>query len=154
MKSAYLHLFTDMMASVAVLIGGLLMKYYELFWVDSVLTFVIALYLIWMGFDLLKDSTKVLMLFTPDTVPIKKIVDEINAFDSIKNVHHVHVWQLNEDEIHLEAHIDFTEDITLSQFDTILHKIEDLVFDKYDINHVNIQPEFGKNDAKDVIVQD
>ncbi|GAA4942247.1 cation diffusion facilitator family transporter [Algibacter agarivorans] len=154
MKSAYLHLFTDMMASVAVLIGGLLMKYYEVFWVDSVLTFVIALYLIWMGFDLLKNSTKVLMLFTPDTVPIKKIVDEINAFESIKNVHHVHVWQLNEEEIHLEAHIDFNEDITLSQFDAVLHDIEDLVFDKYDINHVNIQPEFGKDDAKDVIVQD
>ena len=39
MRSAYLHLLTDMMASVAVLIGGLLMKYYQLFWVDSVLTF-------------------------------------------------------------------------------------------------------------------
>lgn len=154
MKSAYLHLLTDMMASVAVLIGGLLMKYYEIYWVDSVLTFAIAIYLIWMGFDLLKDSTKVLMLFTPDTIPIKKIVEEINAFESIKNVHHVHVWQLNEDEIHLEAHIDFTEDITLSKFDKILHEIEDLVFDKYDINHVNIQPEFGKDDAKDVIVQD
>ena len=154
MKSAYLHLLTDMMASVAVLIGGLLMKYYQFYWVDSVLTFAIALYLIWMGFDLLKDSTKVLMLFTPDTVPIKKIVDEINAFKSIKNVHHVHVWQLNEEEIHLEAHIDFSEDITLSEFDVILHEIEDLVFHKYDINHVNIQPEFGKDDAKDIIVQD
>ena len=154
MKSAYLHLFTDMMASVAVLIGGLLMKYYQIFWVDSVLTFIIAMYLIWMGYDLLKTSTKVLMLFTPDAIPIKKIVNEINAFESIKNVHHVHVWQLNEDEIHLEAHIDFNQDITLSQFDTILHEIEDLVFKKYDINHVNIQPEFGKDDAKDVIVQD
>ena len=154
MKSAYLHLLTDMMASVAVFIGGLLMKYYQLYWVDSALTFVIAIYLVWMGFDLLKDSTKVLMLFTPDTVPIKKIVDEINSFDGIKNVHHVHVWQLNEDEIHLEAHIDFSNNITLSQFDSILHQIEDLVFDKYDINHVNIQPEFGKDDAKDVIVQD
>ena len=154
MKSAYLHLLTDMMASVAVFIGGLLMKYYQLYWVDSILTFIIALYLIWMGFDLLKDSTKVLMLFTPDTVPIKKIVDEINAFDSIKNVHHVHVWQLNEDEIHLEAHIDFNENITLSQFDAVLHDIEDLVFNKYDINHVNIQPEYGKDDVKDVIVQD
>ena len=148
LKSAYIHLLTDMMASVAVLIGGLLMKYYEVFWVDSVLTFAIALYLIWMGFDLLKNSTKVLMLFTPNTIPIKKIVDEINAFESIKNVHHVHVWQLN------EAHIDFNKDITLSEFDVVLHKIEDLVFDKYDINHVNIQPEFGKDDAKDVIVQD
>jgi cobalt-zinc-cadmium efflux system protein len=154
MKSAYLHLLTDMMASVAVLIGGLLMKYYQVFWVDSVLTFAIALYLIWMGFDLLKNSTKVLMLFTPDTIPIKKIVEEINNFEAIKNVHHVHVWQLNEDEIHLEAHIDFNQNITLSEFDDVLHDIEDLVFDKYDINHVNIQPEFGKNDAKDVIVQD
>jgi len=154
MKSAYLHLLTDMMASVAVLIGGLLMKYYQLYWVDSVLTFAIALYLIWMGFDLLKNSTKVLMLFTPDSTPINKIVDEINSFKSIKNVHHVHIWQLNEEEIHLEAHIDFKEDITLSQFDTILHKIEDLLLHKYDINHVNIQPEFGKDDAKDVIVQD
>lgn len=154
MKSAYLHLLTDMMASVAVLIGGLLMKYYEVFWVDSVLTFAIALYLIWMGFDLLKNSTKVLMLFTPDTIPIKQIVEEINAFEAIKNVHHVHVWQLNEEEIHLEAHIDFNHNITLSEFDDVLHEIEDLVFNKYDINHVNIQPEFGKDDAKDVIVQD
>ncbi|MFL1010539.1 cation diffusion facilitator family transporter [Flavisericum labens] len=154
LKSAYLHLLTDMMASVAVLIGGLLMKFYEVYWVDSVLTFAIAIYLVYMGYDLLKDSTKVLMLFTPDSVPIDKIVSEINAFESIKNVHHVHVWQLNEDEIHLEAHIDFSEDITLSEFDVILHKIEDLVLSKYDINHVNIQPEYGKVDAKDVIVQD
>lgn len=154
MKSAYLHLLTDMMASIAVLIGGLLMKYYQLYWVDSVLTFMIALYLIWMGFDLLKSSTKVLMLFTPDEIPIKQIVAEINAFESINNVHHVHVWQLNEEEIHLEAHIDFNKDITLSQFDTILHEVENLVFNKYDINHVNIQPEFGKDDVKDVIVQD
>lgn len=154
MRSAYLHLLTDMMASVAVLIGGLLMKFYQIYWVDSALTLAIALYLIWMGYDLLKTSTKVLMLFTPEAVPIKEIVAEINAFESIKNVHHVHVWQLNEDEIHLEAHIDFNEDIMLSQFDAILHEIEELMFHKYDINHVNIQPEFGKCDVKDVIVQD
>ena len=130
------------------------MKFYQIYWVDSALTLAIAIYLIWMGYDLLKTSTKVLMLFTPESVPIKEIVDEINAFESIKNVHHVHVWQLNEDEVHLEAHIDFNEDITLSQFDAILHDIEALVSHKYDINHVNIQPEFDKCDVKDVIVQD
>jgi len=154
MRSAYLHLLTDMLASVAVLIGGLLMKFYQLFWVDSVLTFLIAIYLIWMGFDLLKTSTKVLMLFTPDTIPIDKIVQEINALNDIKNVHHIHVWQLNEDEIHLEAHIDFKADITLSQFDRILHEVEELLFNKFKINHITIQPEYGKNDVKDVIVQD
>jgi cobalt-zinc-cadmium efflux system protein len=154
MKSVYLHLLTDMMASVAVLIGGLLMKYYQVYWVDSVLTLAIALYLIVMGYDLLKDSFKVLMLFTPNSIEIEKIVEDIQKLKGIKNVHHVHIWQLNEEEIHLEAHIDFTEDIPLSKFDTILHEIEDLVHENYDINHVNIQPEFGKCDVKDVIVQD
>lgn len=154
MRSAYLHLITDMMASVAVLIGGLLMKYYELFWVDSVLTLIIALYLIFMGYDLLKDSVKVLMLFTPETIQVKDIVKDLQQLEAIKNVHHVHIWQLNEDEIHLEAHIDFNEDITLSEFDVILHEVEDIVFHNFGINHVNIQPEFGKCDDKDVIVQD
>ena len=154
MKSAYLHLFTDMMASVAVFIGGLLMKFYQIWWIDSVLTFAIAIYLIWMGFDLLKASTKVLMLFTPDTIPVDEIVTKLNTFESIKNVHHVHVWQLNEEEIHLEAHVDFDTDITISEFNVILNKIEKFIFDGYDINHVNIQPEFGKTGDKDIIVQD
>jgi cobalt-zinc-cadmium efflux system protein len=154
LKSAYLHLLTDMMASVAVLVGGLLMKFYSVFWVDSVLTFLIALYLIWMGYDLLKSSTKVLMLFTPEEIPIDKIVKEINGLKAIKNVHHIHVWQLNEDEIHFEAHIDFHQNISLSEFDEILHKVEDILFHKFEINHVNIQPEFGKCGDKDVIVQD
>jgi cobalt-zinc-cadmium efflux system protein len=154
LKSAYLHLLTDMMASVAVLIGGLLMKFYNVFWVDSVLTFLIAIYLIWMGYDLLKSSTKVLMLFTPEDIPIDKIVAEINSLEGIKNTHHIHVWQLNEEEIHFEAHIDFEKNIQLSEFDDILHEIEEILFHKFEINHVNIQPEFGKCDDKDVIVQD
>ena len=73
MRSAYLHLLTDMAASVAVLIGGLLMKYFEWFWVDSLLTVLIALYLLIMGYDLLKSSFKVLMLFTPDDLNLEVI---------------------------------------------------------------------------------
>ena len=154
MRSAYLHLLTDMMASVAVLIGGLLMKFYGVFWIDPLLTVLIALYLIYMGYDLLKASTRVLMLFTPETIEVKKIVAVISQIPRIKNVHHVHIWQLNEDEVHLEAHIDFSEDINLSEFDLILDKIEEEVFHKFGINHVNIQPEFGKCDSKKLIVQD
>jgi len=154
MRSAYLHLLTDMMASVAVLIGGILMKYYEIYWIDPLLTVIIALYLIYMGFDLLKASTKVLMLFTPETIEVNDIVVSISSLEGVKNVHHVHIWQLNEQEIHLEAHIDFHRDITLSVFDTILQEIEEKVFNEFGINHVNIQPEFGKCDSKKVIVQD
>lgn len=154
LKSAYLHLLTDMMASVAVLVGGLLMKFYQIYWIDSALTLAIAFYLIIMGWDLLKSSTKVLMLFTPEDLPINTIIKDIQRIEPIKNVHHVHIWQLNEEEIHLEAHVDFRKDITLSEFDSILNKIEALVYHEYNINHVNIQPEFGKCDSKSVIVQD
>ena len=154
MKSAYLHLLTDMLASVAVLIGGLLMKFYEIYWVDPLLTFIIAVYLIFMGFDLLKDSTRVLMLFTPNTIQVQHIVDTILKIKPVKNVHHVHIWQLNEDEVHMEAHIDFLEDIKLSEFDAILEKIEEELYHTHGINHINIQPEFGKCDSKHVIVQD
>lgn len=154
MRSAYLHLFTDMMASVAVLIGGILMKFYEVYWVDALLTLLIALYLIYMGYQLLKASTKVLMLFTPETIEVQKIVTSICEIEPIRNVHHVHIWQLNEEEVHLEAHIDFKEDISLSQFDIILNEIEEKVYNEFQINHVNIQPEFGKCDSKKVIVQD
>ena len=154
MKSAYLHLLTDMLASIAVLIGGLLMKYFAIFWIDPLLTLLIAIYLIYVGYDLLKESTKVLMLFTPKSIVVQEIVEDISKIEGVKNVHHVHIWQLNEVETHLEAHIDFTEDIRLSTFDGILDEIEELVYHEYGINHVNIQPEFGKCDSKKVIVQD
>lgn len=154
MKSAYLHLLTDMMASVAVLVGGILMKFYEIYWIDPLLTIAIAIYLIYMGYDLLKKSTKVLMLFTPDSIKIEQIVTAISKIEPIKNVHHVHIWQLNEDEVHLEAHIDFASDISLSEFDVILEQIEEEVYHNFGINHINIQPEYGKCDSKSLIVQD
>lgn len=130
------------------------MKFYTIYWVDPILTIIIALYLIYMGYDLLKNSTRVLMLFTPNTIEVQQIVATITKMPPVKNVHHVHIWQLNENEVHLEAHIDFEEDIKLSEFDHILETIEEEVFHKFGINHLNIQPEFGKCDIKKVIVQD
>ena len=154
MKSAYLHLLTDMMASVAVFFGGLLMRFYKVYWVDAVLTIAIAIYLIYMGYALLKTATKVLMLFTPENIEVQKIVNTISKIKPIKNVHHVHLWQLNDDEIHLEAHVNFTNDIKLSEFDRILEEIEETVYHEYGINHVSIQPEFGKCETYDIIAQD
>ena len=154
MRSAYLHLLTDMLASVAVLVGGLLMKYYQMFWVDSVLTFLIAVYLIFVGFDLLLKSTKMLMLFTPEHIDIKAIVRTVNKLPKVNRLHHIHIWYLNDDELHLEAHLDFKEDITLTEFNDILHQIETVLHDEFQINHINIQPEFNKEDPKEIIVQD
>jgi cobalt-zinc-cadmium efflux system protein len=154
MKSAYLHLLTDMLASIAVLVGGLAMKFFEWYWVDSVMTLLIALYLLVVGFGLLKSSTKMLMLFTPDHINIKEIVYEVHKIPGVQKLHHIHVWHLNEEELHLEAHLDCSEDITMSQFNVLCQKIEDVLYEKFEINHVNIQPEFKRMDPKDFIVQD
>lgn len=153
-RSAYLHLLTDFLASVAVLIGGLLMKYYQLFWVDSLLTLLIALYLVYVGFDLLKTSTKMLMLFTPGHINIKDVVRVVNKLPKVKKIHHVHIWNLSDDELHLEAHLDLTEDISTTEFNNLLLKIEELLHEEFNINHVTIQPEYNKEDPKEVIVQD
>jgi cobalt-zinc-cadmium efflux system protein len=155
MKSAYLHLFTDMLASVAVLIGGLVMKYFQWFWVDSVLTILIAFYLIIVGFDLLKTSTKMLMLFTPVHIDINEIIGEVHKIEGVGKLHHIHVWHLNDDELHLEAHLDCIEDIKMSEFNEIVSQVERILLDKFQINHINIQPEYNKEeDSKDFIVQD
>lgn len=154
MKSAYLHLFSDMLASVAVLIGGLLMKYYQIYWIDSVLTLLIAVYLIVVGADLLKKSTKMLMLFTPEHINVEEIVREVHKIPGVNKLHHIHVWHLNEEELHLEAHLECTGDIKMSEFNKILEKAEEILQEKFGINHITIQPEFRKEDDKDFIVQD
>jgi cobalt-zinc-cadmium efflux system protein len=143
-----------MLASVAVLIGGLLMKYYQIFWVDSLLTLLIALYLIFVGYDLLKTSTKMLMLFTPDHINIKEVVRVVNQLPKVKKLHHVHIWNLSDDELHLEAHLDLEENISTREFNDLLIDIESVLHDEFNINHVTIQPEYKKEDPKEVIVQD
>ena len=154
MTAAYIHLFTDMMASIAVLLGGVLMYFYSIYWIDSILTFCIAIYLIWMGYDLLLKATRILMLFTPKSIDINTIVNLVSHINYVRKLHHVHVWYLNEDELHLEGHLELNQNISVAQFDEVLIEIESLVKEKYNINHVTLQPEFNKKDPKDIIVQD
>ncbi len=154
MKSAYLHLLTDMLTSVAVLIGGLLMKFYQIYWIDAALTLVISIYLMIISWKILVDSLQILMLFAPKGLVIKDIEKEIISLKEVKNIHHVHVWQLNEYDCHFEAHIEFKKDVNLSEFDKVCEEIEKILKEKFNINHSNLQPEFFRNDEKKFIIQD
>jgi len=154
MKSAYLHLLTDALVSLAVLIGGLFMKYYQLYWIDPTLTLTISVYLMYLSWDILLVSTKMLMLFAPTGISIKDIETCILKFDIIKNLHHVHLWQLNDHDIYIEAHIQFKENIKLSEWDEICFKIEEQLWSEFKINHSMLQPEFLRDDDKSFIIQD
>lgn len=153
MKSAYLHLLTDVMTSVAVMIGGILMKYFEIYWIDGVLSILIAIYLIYSSYKILWASIKILMQFTPEEVDVEKISDEIKSLDQIKNVHHVHFWQLNDKQLFFEAHIDLEQDLQITEFQEILNEVEE-VLKKHRITHFNIQPEYQRCANSDLLSEE
>ncbi|MTI31225.1 cation diffusion facilitator family transporter [Xanthovirga aplysinae] len=151
-RSAYLHLLSDALTSVAVMLGGFFMKFYQIFWVDSVLSLLIAAYLVYMSWNLLLQSTKVLMQFVPADINLEKISREVMKIEGIKNLHHIHIWQLDDRDVVFEGHIDLAENITIYEFEKKLELI-DKVLRSNGINHCNIQPEYGRKDDKDLVVQ-
>jgi cobalt-zinc-cadmium efflux system protein len=150
MKSAYLHLLGDMLTSIAVLLGGLAMKYLQWFWTDSIFSIAIAAYLLYISWEIVRSSIRIIMQFTPDKIDVQNIAGEIEDLPGVKNIHHVHVWQINEQELMFEAHIDVSEDIKISAFEKILIRIK-VILRKHKINHSTIQPEFTVNDNKQII---
>jgi cobalt-zinc-cadmium efflux system protein len=149
-RSAYLHLFGDMLTSVAVLAGGLAIKYLQWNWSDSVFSLAIALYLLWLSWRIFRSSLRIIMQFTPEEIDIKKIACEIEKIPGVKNIHHVHVWQINDHDLMFEAHADMSEDIKMSGFEKVLEEIK-LVLNQNGINHSTIQPEFSVDDKKQII---
>lgn len=150
MRSAYLHLFTDMLTSVAVLLGGLAIKYLNWNRIDGVLSIIIAIYLIYMSLGILRSSLRIIMQFTPEGIDVNIIAADIEMIQGVKNIHHVHVWQINEHNLMFEAHIDMSEDIKISSFESILTDINS-VLRKNGITHSTIQPEFSADDKKKII---
>jgi cobalt-zinc-cadmium efflux system protein len=153
-RSSYLHLLSDTITSVAVLIAGVLMYYYKIFWIDAALTIIIATYLIVISWRLLLESLKVLMLFTPSTVVLESINEKITAIPGVQNIHHVHVWQLDNKQIYFEGHVDFADNLLLQDVNMILGKIRMTLHEQFNIDHVTLQPEFDMCHSKDLIQQE
>ena len=151
-RAAYLHLLTDVMTSVAVVVGGVLMYYFGLFWIDSLISLLIALYLIWASVGLLRESSAILMQFTPKEIDIEKVVALIKEEEEIEGVHHIHVWRLDDHRIHFEAHLDFKEDLKLSESNRVVKLLEQKLHDNFEIEHTTLQCEYNRDDDKRVIV--
>ncbi|MCD6180059.1 MAG: cation transporter [Bacteroidales bacterium] len=149
-KSAYLHLFSDMLTSIAVLIGGLVMKYLQWYWIDAVFSIGIAAYLLYLSLTIFKSSLRIIMQFTPENIDVDVVVKAIENLKEVKNVHHVHIWQINEHDIMFEAHIDVLENINISDFEKTLIKIKAALL-PFNIQHTTIQPEFSVSDNKQII---
>ena len=94
------------------------------------------------------------MHFTPLKVDLKAVVESIKQYDQIENVHHIHSWELNEDEIHFEAHLQIKEDISIGQVCDLLQKVENELRVNYGLTHITLQPEFNRNCGEELFVEE
>jgi cobalt-zinc-cadmium efflux system protein len=152
-RSAYLHLLSDTLTSFAVLTGGIIMLYYHVYWIDGFLTLAIAIYLVFVTWKLFMESLKVLMLFTPSGVIPEKINDRLCKITGVQNIHHIHIWQLDNDQIHFEGHIDLINDIRLSEVNEVMEEIRKILHTEFNIDHVTLQPELNNCESKDLVSQ-
>lgn len=151
-KSVYLNLLTDMFTSVAVLATGFLMFQFGIYWADIVITVIISVALIYSATGLVREAVRIFMLYTPDSIDIFELEKSITDFPEIKGVHHVHIWQLVDDEVHLEAHLEFCKNLRISEVDEVMNDLEKMLLEKFLITHVTLQPEFGRDDLKELIM--
>ncbi len=150
-RAAYLHLLGDTISSVAVIAGSVLIYFFNIYWIDPIVTVLIGIYIIKEAYSVLKETVDILMQSTPTTIDLKKIVKEIEKFDSVNNIHHVHTWKLDDKQIHFECHVDLTHDLPVSETDQIRSRIETILLNKFNISHVTIQFEHNCCDEKNII---
>lgn len=141
-KSAYLHLFADALSSAGVIAGGILIFLFKIYWIDSVLTVLIGLYVLKEGYLLVCDSLRMLMQGTPEGLDIRGIQRDVELLGGVKDIHHVHVWEIRAGDIHFEAHINLSLDMKISESCELKARIEKLLREKYQVTHVTIQFEY------------
>ena len=136
-KSAYLHLFSDALSSLGVVIAGILIYFYKIYWIDAVLTVLIAVYILKESLTIVMDAISILMQGSPKGIVLKGVVDLIHDIDDVENVHHVHLWSLDENNINFESHVN-VRDMLVSETQKINKKIIEELQEHFEINHVTI----------------
>ncbi len=142
-KAAYLHLVGDALTSLAVIAGAVLIWFFNIIWVDAVVTIIIGFYLLIHTWKLLKESVTILMQMTPSEIDIAKIESRLIQIEGLQNVHHIHVWNLTDKLMHFECHLNLEHDLQVSETGQIFEKVKTILHDEFDIEHVTIQFEFG-----------
>ena len=124
MKAAFLHNVSDALASVGVIVAGVLILRYELYIADLIITVVIAAYVIWQGVTLLPRTVRLLMGAVPD--------------ESEADVHHVQVWSISEHYRALEAHVVPAES-SLQAFEDVKARARGMLETQHAIAHATFE---------------
>ncbi|MCI0513516.1 cation diffusion facilitator family transporter [candidate division KSB1 bacterium] len=151
LKSAYLHLLSDTISSVGVLLGGIAISCWRIYWLDPLLTFVIGLYILKESFEILNQAIHILMEGAPTHISLKAIQDAIQALPEVQNLHHLHLWTVGEADIYLEGHVNIN-DMRISESQALRARIEQILHDTFQIQHITLQFECNQCPGVGLIV--
>ncbi len=138
-KAAYLHLMGDTLSSVAVIIGGLAIWLFQIWWIDPLITVLVSIYIIWHTWGIVKETVDILMQAAPGEISLDEVKKQVEQLDEIDNIHHVHIWKLDDSQIHLEAHVNLKTNMDMIEMMEVRKKVEDILQEKFGIQHITLQ---------------
>lgn len=141
-RAAYLHLIGDALTSVAVIVGAVCIWLFQIYWIDPLVTVLISVYIFVHTFKILKESIEILMQFAPATIDQTEIVALLKEIQEIKSVHHIHLWQLDDDKIYFEAHLVLLQNLPVAETLNITQKAKQLLSSHFGIGHTTFQYEY------------
>jgi cobalt-zinc-cadmium efflux system protein len=150
-RAAYLHLLGDSLSSVAVIVGSILIYFFHLFWIDPLVTIIIGLYILKHAWMILRETVDILMQSSPRDLRLTELCHALESLPSIDNIHHVHIWNLTDQQIHFEGHVDLKENMTVEQTEVIRKQMEQILWDQFKISHLTAQFGYKSCDDKGVI---
>lgn len=149
-KSSYLHLLSDSVSSVAVILGGIATALWNISWIDPVLTILIGIYIFRESYIILGEALHILMEGAPADISIDQLKKTIEEIDGVANIHHLHLWTVGDNDVHIEGHIN-VKDMLISESDELRSGVEKILKEKFGINHITLQIECGACESGEII---
>lgn len=136
-KGAYLEVWSDMLGSVGVIAGAIIIRVTGWPWVDSAIAVLIGLWVLPRTWTLLKESMNILLEGVPDGLDLIKIADTLGKIHCVSSIHELHVWAITSGKASLTAHV-VTQLETAGQ-QVLLSKIRESMAQQFNIHHITIQ---------------
>jgi cobalt-zinc-cadmium efflux system protein len=143
-RALFLHNLSDALASIAVIIGGTLIIHYDLRWVDPAITIGIALYILYLALTEIGGPIRMLMLGSPPDMDVGAVVKAMTSVDGVGDVHHVHLWQMQEHEVALDCHVVLVSR-DWADFETVKRALKTKLEDDFGITHSSLEFETSAN---------
>jgi len=143
-KSAFLHMVADTMATVGVIIGGVLILLFGITWVDPLITAAISIYIFIHAYHHIRSAIGLLMESAPKDFDMNGMVAQMLSVGTVEGVHHVHVWRLDEERTAVEAHVSVSSR-DLAEADRVRRELKDMLRDRYGVAHAILEFAFAQN---------